>query len=278
MSVTQTLRAVEILRSLGVTVTFEPGWETRGNGQSSAYQGGIIHHTGGAYNDTCPWILVGGRSDLAGPLCNFAGLANGVIHVVAAHPANHAGASGGPSNGPFPRTSLFNRLVMGLEICYPGSQPMTDAQYRSAKAFAKTMQVMNGDIERARAHRETSIEGKWDPGYAPGLTINMADLRSEAANQEEDDLNAEESEWLGETHGKVLTHHALPDGSDSDDMLGHILITTQRVRDLAENGVPTRVELTDEDRAAIVADLAKLVPSVDSIAAAVVAEFKKEGN
>lgn len=192
MSVTQTLRAVEILRSLGVTVTFEPGWEVRGNGQSSAYQGGIIHHTGGAYNNTCPWILIGGRSDLAGPLCNFAGLANGVIHVVAAHPANHAGASGGPSTGPFPRTSLFNRLVMGLEICYPGAQPMTNEQYRSAKAFAKTMQVMYGDIERARAHRETSIEGKWDPGYAPGKTIDMAALRAEAANQEEDEVSAEQ--------------------------------------------------------------------------------------
>lgn len=189
MSVTQTLRAVELFRGMGVPVTFEPGWDTRGNGQSSAYQGGILHHTGGSYAATCPGILIHGRSDLSGPLCNFAGLTNGGIHVVAAHPANHAGASGGPNAAPFPITTLFNKLVMGLEICYPGSQPMTNEQYRTAKVFAKVMQIMYGSIERARAHRETSVEGKWDPGFAPGQTINMAELRAAAANVEGDDLS-----------------------------------------------------------------------------------------
>jgi hypothetical protein len=177
---------------MGVPVTFEPGWDTRGNGQSSAYQGGIIHHTGGSYAATCPGILIYGRSDLSGPLCNFAGLTGGGIHVVAAHPANHAGASGGPSVGPFPITNLFNKLVMGLEICYPGAQPMTNEQYRTAKVFAKVMAIMFGSIERARAHRETSVEGKWDPGWAPGQTIDMAELRAAAANVEGDDVSAEE--------------------------------------------------------------------------------------
>ncbi len=186
MSVALTLRAVELFRANGVPVTFESGWDTRGNGQSSAYQGGILHHTGGSYADTCPGLLIFGRSDLSGPLCNFAGLSGGGIHVVAAHPANHAGASGGPSNGPFPVTSLFNRLVMGLEICYPGSQPMTSAQDHTAKVFAKVMQIMFGDIERARGHAETSIEGKWDPGWASGQTINLAGLRAAALNVEDD--------------------------------------------------------------------------------------------
>ncbi len=185
MSVELTLRAVEIFRSFGVPVTFEPGWDRRGNGQSSAYQGGIVHHTGGAYNATCPGILIYGRSDLSGPLCNFAGLSGGGIHVVAAHPANHAGASGGPSNGPFPRTTLFNRLVMGLEICYPGNTPMTDAEYHTAKVFAYAMKVLFGDIERARGHAETSVEGKWDPGYSPGRTISMSGFRSDALNFQE---------------------------------------------------------------------------------------------
>jgi hypothetical protein len=180
MSVSRVLQVVEILRANGVPVTFEPGWETRGNGQSSAYEGGIVHHVAGSYANTCPDILINGRSDLSGPLCNFAGLAGGGIHVVAAHPANHAGASGGPSNGPFPVTGLFNRLVMGLEICYPGSSPMTAAQYRSATVFAYAMAVLFGDIQRARAHAETSREGKWDPGYAPGLTIDMAAFRRAA--------------------------------------------------------------------------------------------------
>jgi hypothetical protein len=207
VSVAVTLRVVEILRAHGVPVTFEPGWEYRGNGQSSAYEGGIIHHTAGSYSYACPGILIYGRSDLSGPLCNFAGLANGGIHVVAAHPANHAGASGGPSNGPFPRTPLFNRLVMGLEICYPGSSPMTDAQYRSATVFARAMDILFGDVERARAHAETSVEGKWDPGFAPGRTIDMGALRRAASaiqQQEEDDMFGEpDRELLRNVNGLV---------------------------------------------------------------------------
>lgn len=203
MSVARVLQAVEIFRANGVPVTFEPGWETRGNGQSSDYQGGIVHHTGGAYNATCPGILIYGRSDLAGPLCNFAGLSGGGIHVVAAHPANHAGASGGPSNGPFPVTTLFNKLVWGLEICYPGSSSMTNEQYRTALVFAKVNRVLFGDIERCRAHAETSREGKWDPGFAPGTTINMSAFRTEAQSIQEGDLTPEESRKLNEIHEVV---------------------------------------------------------------------------
>lgn len=216
MSVALVLQAVEIFRSYGVPVTFEPGWETRGNGQSSAYQGGIVHHTGGGYNATCPGILIYGRSDLSGPLCNFAGLTGGGIHVVAAHPANHAGASGGPSNGPFPVTSLFNRLVWGLEICYPGAQPMTNEQYRTALVFAEVNRRLFGDVERCRAHGETSREGKWDPGYAPGATISMGVFRSDALNISEGDMSAQAEEWLRQIYGS-MEKMALQRGIDIGD-------------------------------------------------------------
>jgi hypothetical protein len=218
MSVELVLRAVEIFRAHGVPVTFEPGWDRRGNGQTSAYQGGIEHHVAGGYNATCPPVLIQGRSDLAGPLCNFAGLSGGGIHVVAAHPANHAGASGGPSNGPFPRTNLFNRLVMGLEICYPGNSPMTDAQYRTAKVFAYAMKVLFGDIERCRAHAETSIEGKWDPGYAPGKTISMAVLRADAAKlQEGEDMSAEAERQIGVIHDFLAVSAKAPNSQTVHD-------------------------------------------------------------
>lgn len=250
MSVTQTLRVVEIVRGFGVPVTFEPGWDTRGNGQSSAYQGGIVHHTGGSYANVCPGILIHGRSDLSGPLCNYAGLTGGGLHVVAAHPANHAGASGGPSTHPFPVTTLFNKLVMGLEICYPGAQPMTDAQYRTAKAFAKAMQIMFGDIERARAHAETSREGKWDAGFAPGRTINMAAFRAEAARiQEVDDLTPDQSKKLDEVHGKIFSRFGLEGRptEENEDLYGHILNIGARVQKLETSGVPVDVRLSEQD-------------------------------
>lgn len=169
------------LRAAGVVVHEWAGWEYRGNGQSSAYEGALVHHTATPFG-FAPRILVDGRSDLSGPLCNYAGNVDGSVTVIAAHPANHAGASGGRSMGPLPVTSLFNRRVLGLEIVYPGNVPMKDAQYRTALLWSRiaTDVVGFGNIDRARAHAETSITGKWDPGFASGLTINMLAFRRAA--------------------------------------------------------------------------------------------------
>lgn len=59
---------------------------------------------------------------------------------------------------------------------------------------------------------------------------------------------------------------------------GKVTRLTDTFTEALEQGLPTKVKLTDEDRAAIVADLTRLVPSKESIAEAVVAELKKEGN
>lgn len=168
------------LRAHGVEVRYIAGWDRRGNGQASAYQGMIWHHTATAFGNA-PSILWNGRSDLAGPLCNTAGNADGSIRIVAAHPANHAGASGGRSMGPLPRTRSFNKYVWGHEIVYPGTVPMTAAQYRSALILAG---VVGGILKRPnpewiRQHFETSITGKWDPGYANGKTYSGAQMRAD---------------------------------------------------------------------------------------------------
>ncbi len=182
------------LRAAGITVREASGWQSRGNGQTSAYEGGLVHHTATGYGIAVPGtgagnLLINGRPDLRGPLCNYAGNDDGSITVIAAHPANHAGASGGRSMGPLPVTSLFNRRVLGLEIVYPGTSPMRSAQYRSALVWAKVVAdvVGGGNIERVRAHAETSITGKWDPGEAPGRTINMVAFRRAAKTVLEDD-------------------------------------------------------------------------------------------
>lgn len=44
-------------------------------------------------------------------------------------------------------------------------------------------------------------------------------------------FNEQDRKWLGEVHGKMLTPHNLPDGSDPDDMLGQLLTAAERVRD-----------------------------------------------
>lgn len=270
----------DVLRAAGLNVVEQPGWKTRSNdGNRFAGVWGILCHWTGtalAANGDYPSlnIVTNGRSDLPGMLSQLGLGRNGTWYVIGAGVAWHAGT--------VDRTASDNYHAIGIEAEYhPDQGAWPEVQQRSyergcaalAEHYGVPLDQIRGHYEAAKPYGRKP-DPKTLPGGMPGFRQRVAAVNL----QEEDDLNAEESEWLGETHGKVLTHHALPDGSDSDDMLGHILITTQRVRDLAENGVPTRVELTDEDRAAIVADLAKLVPSVDSIAAAVVAEFKKEGN
>lgn len=176
------------LRALGFVVHEAPGWSTRGNGHASAYEGGLIHHTATAFDVALPGsgiynLLVNGRGQpnpLSGPLCNYAGNSDGSFTCIAAHPANHAGASGGRSMGPLPTTKLFNRLVLGLEIVYPGTSPMRTVQYKAAVAWGRVVAdvVGRGDVQRVRAHAETSVTGKWDPGVAPSRTMDMGAYRN----------------------------------------------------------------------------------------------------
>jgi hypothetical protein len=209
MSVARAREVRDRLRALGFTVHEWAGWESRGNGQSSAYEGAVWHHTASNYG-AAPSVLVTGRSDLPGPLCNFSGNADGSFTLIAAHPANHAGASGGYGTAPLPVTSLFNKRTMGLEIVYPGTQPMTAAQYRAMCAWGRvTTDVFGyGDINRVKGHAETSITGKWDPGWAPGRTINLnqarIDARSTTPMQEDDMFTDDDRNRLASVHHNLF--------------------------------------------------------------------------
>jgi hypothetical protein len=200
MSVSFANAVVAGLRKYGVTVRFWSGWQTRGNGQTSSYKGGIMHHTATAYG-MAPSVLVNGRPDLSGPLCNSAGNSDGSVTIIAAHPANHAGASGGKAMGPLPVTTLFNKLVWGHEIVYPGDKPMTEAQYKTMIILGKVLtDVLNRDNSSwIRGHAETSITGKWDPGFAPGRTVDLNKIRREInalGDGGEDVMNAEQEKKL----------------------------------------------------------------------------------
>ncbi|GHH57695.1 hypothetical protein [Lentzea cavernae] len=201
-AVEEILFFVSVFREFGVPVEFEPGWETRGNGSSAAYEGGILHHTGipATYQNPGPGtrVLRDGRPDLSGPLCQFQNKFNGVVRVIAAHPANHAGAGAGRSMGPLPRTRLFNPRVVGMETDYAGNSPMSPEQYYVSKVFAIAVRRRYGSIERCRLHFETSEEGKWDAGWKPGTPIDANQFRRDALALEasgahqEDDVSAED--------------------------------------------------------------------------------------
>lgn len=196
MSVARANEVMARLRAAGITVHEQPGWQTRGNGMSSAYEGFIWHHTATGYANANLSVLINGRSDLAGPLCNTCGWEDGSVGMISANPANHAGASGGYNTSPLPKTGLFNKYVWGHEIIYPGDKPMTAAQYKTGCILAKicTDVFAYSDINCAKGHAETSITGKWDPGYAPGRTIDLNKFRSDARSAilvpgKEDDMS-----------------------------------------------------------------------------------------
>jgi hypothetical protein len=210
MSVARCLEINARLRAAGVVVHEMTGWQSRGNGMSSAYEGGLIHHTGGALGMALPGtgpgdLLVRGRKGLSGPLCNYAGNEDGSVTLIPAHPANHAGTSGGRSMGPLPVTTLFNKRVLGLEIVYPGTSPMRDVQYHAAVTWARAVVGVcgRGDVQRIRAHAETSVTGKWDPGNAPGRPIDMTAFRNAVASGQENDLTPDEHNWLKFVHDRV---------------------------------------------------------------------------
>lgn len=177
---------VDALRREGLTVHEWAGWDGRGNegiGQIEPH-GAVIHHTATPYGGAFNGLVSSTRPGMLGAvLCNFSGNSDGSLTVIASGLAWHAGQGAGPSLGALaPWRSWLNRYSVGLEIVYPGDRPMTDAQYRTAVRFSRVVADMfgGGNVECIRAHAETNGapgDGKWDPGYAPGKTIDMTKFR-----------------------------------------------------------------------------------------------------
>jgi hypothetical protein len=244
----------ERLTAAGVRWRVLDGAHGRGNGQAwGQIEGLLVHHTATRAGQA-PSILIDGRPDLSGPLCNSAGEADGTIAFVAYYPANHAGASGGRSMGPLPTTRLFNSRVWGHEIVYPGTSPMTDEQYQSAVVLGRVVSdLLGGNSERVRAHAETSITGKWDPGYAPNKTIDMAALRAavKGATQEAKDLDANDKRMLQVVYDQITGNNfkgwpawpggtTNPDGSPANwtlvDYMRGVDVTTRKILAGAASG------------------------------------------
>lgn len=182
-------KLVDALRAAGVTVHEWTGWQGRGNQGISEIEikGAILHHTATPYGSAFAGLVSSTRPDMRGAmLCNFAGNSDGSLTVIGSGLAWHAGGGYGPNQGPLaPYANNRNYYTVGLEIVYPGTSPMTDAQYRTTLVFAKVVAdtFCSGDLEYVRGHFEVNgrgYEGKWDPGWAAGTPIDMNLFRSQA--------------------------------------------------------------------------------------------------
>jgi hypothetical protein len=116
----------DVLESAGLKVAETPDWRTRGNGDMGTPKGVMCHHTGTSVVGNMPTlhVLISGRSDLTGPLCQLGLGRDGTFYMVAAGRANHAG------KGRWQGITTGNSSFIGIEAENSGlsSDPWPDIQ------------------------------------------------------------------------------------------------------------------------------------------------------
>lgn len=166
----------------GLTVVFEPGWKRRGasgGAQMKTVAGALWHHDVAPRKGTYPLrgMLRDGRAGLSGPLAHIGFDRDGVVHVIGAGKANHAGTGRVPGvvrNG-------GNTRLLGIEMTSAGTRPWdwTDAQLRQMpKLGAALGDIFGYGSSQNWGHYEYSDGGKVDPAGLPGA---MPGLRSRIA-------------------------------------------------------------------------------------------------
>jgi hypothetical protein len=176
------------MRDAGLTVLASSGWESRGTSSSVNYWAVIAHHTAGT-NDSDS-TLINGRSDLPGPLCNWALHENGDWVLIASGKANHAGEG-----------TLSNSESQGIEATGPQGYPDTygpaafPGNYESYEiGTACLLAAMGSDVPDLFGHKESARP----PGRKIDPYFDMPKFRTGVAEGggEEADLTADESKWL----------------------------------------------------------------------------------
>lgn len=121
-------------KALGDRLVVEPGWKERGvGGTMGVIWGTMIHHTGNV-NESVAVIRDGvnqaGSGWLQGPLAQILIKADGMVHLVAVGPCNHAGG------GNYGTLTDGNDDAIGVECAYSGSGPWPQKQIISMRDVA----------------------------------------------------------------------------------------------------------------------------------------------
>jgi hypothetical protein len=173
-----------LLRARGLKVVEVSGWYGRGRPGAFSPVGVLCHHTatGRSTSDAAVVnLLVRGRSDLPGPLCQIGLARDGTVYVIASGRANHAGtakASGTVAAGD------GNSLYIGIEAFNDGvGEPWPKRQYDAYVLLAATLcqHITGNSAATVRGHKETSTTGKVDPTFDMGAF--RARVREALANK-----------------------------------------------------------------------------------------------
>jgi len=217
-----------LYRAAGLVVVETPGWQTRGRPYDyGPWLGCLHHHTAGPITDrtltpSLPVVLAG-RSDLPGPLCQVYVGRDRKVYMIAAGYANHAGLGYLPACGP----DGGNSKLVGFEIENNGIGeswgPLTPTL---DVLFAVTTDYLGVPRANVWGHKEYAPGRKTDP--AP---FDMAAERVRVAAWEEDmALSDGDKKWLTEN---LLTKG---DGGTLRTDIGHARDQIMTgLQDVAEN-------------------------------------------
>lgn len=167
----------DMLREFALEPVEVDGWRGRGSDVFNP-RGSVDHHTAGAASGFMPSlrILINGRSDLPGPLCNVgqprAADGDARVHVVASGRANHAGKGGWMG-------LVGNSSVLGLERENVGTaaEPWTPWRFEvAARVHAAFAKGAGYDPSFVCEHKE------WAPGRKPDAhSVLGGDMRRRVA-------------------------------------------------------------------------------------------------
>jgi hypothetical protein len=172
------LDLADACRASGLTVVEEPGWTGRGHGPMStgAPEAIICHHTAGPATGESPslGVVINGRADLPGPLAQLFLSRSGVVHVVAAGLAYHAGAVF--------ETYQSNAYAIGIEAEATGVDPWPAGQYDAYRRLCAALCAHYGlPVARVLGHKEVAapLGRKIDPNFdmtAFRVAVEEADM------------------------------------------------------------------------------------------------------
>jgi hypothetical protein len=172
---------LEILRAEGVKVAEFPGWRTNERDQATGKPFGPVfmilnHHTAGSASLN---VVAKGRAGLPGPLAHAHLNKRGLVTMVSAGRANHAGLMAKNAFESFveeddrhPRPDASTGTVDGNDVSYgievenlgDGEDTYTREQYDAWVRFDAAVARHHLWTENsAGMHSETSVEGKIDP-------------------------------------------------------------------------------------------------------------------
>ncbi len=160
----------EVLRAAGLQVQEVPDWQTRGHGDVRDIRGVICHHTCGPKDGDIKdlHVLIDGREDLPGPLCELGLARSGTYHVVAAGKPWHAG------RGNWKGITDGNAQMIGIEAentgetTGPRADPWPEVQMDAyARGVAAILKHVGAPPSMCCGHKEYALPKgrKDDPSF-----------------------------------------------------------------------------------------------------------------